>query len=67
MKNFKGEIIIKPKNSDPDTLLDIGLAIHEQLIGNEDYVLNNLGINIMEDSVVVWFDECEGEIPKIEF
>lgn len=67
MKNFNGEIIFKPKNADKHTLLDIGTIIHNQLRGNDDYVNNNIGIHIGDDSVMVWFDDCKGEIPSITF
>lgn len=67
MKNFKGEIIIKPKNPTEETLLEIGESIHQQLVGNMDYVECNIGVRVGEDSVLIWFDDCEGENPEIKF
>lgn len=67
MKNFKGEIVIRPKNPTAETLLDVGNSIHQQLVGNQDYIDSNIGVHVGEDSVLVWFDDCEGEIPEIKF
>lgn len=67
MKNFNGEIVIKPKNPTEETLMEIGEYIHQQLVGNMDYVNCNIGVHIGDDSVLVWIDECEGEIPEIKF
>lgn len=67
MKNFTGEIIIKPKNIDKHTIEEIGNAIHHQLVGNRDYIDSNIGISLQEDSVLIWFDDCEEEIPDIIF
>ena len=67
MKNFKGEIIIKPDNPTEESLLAIGNSIHQQLIGNQDYIYSNIGVYLGDDSVLVWFDDCEGEIPEIKF
>lgn len=67
MNNFKGEIIIKPKEVDKHTIEDIGTSIHQQLVGNKDYINNNIGISLETDHVLIWFDDCEGEIPDIVF
>lgn len=67
MKNFSGEIIIKPKCTDKHTLEKIGNSIHMQLVGNQDYRDSNIGINIDEDCVFIWIDKCNGEIPDIVF
>jgi hypothetical protein len=67
MKNFKGEIIIKPKNLDKHTIEEIGSSIHHQLVGNKDYMKSNIGISLETDEVLIWFDDCEGEIPDIVF
>ena len=67
MNNFKGEIIIKPKEIDKHTIEDIGTSIHQQLVGNKDYINNNIGISLETDHVLIWFDDCEGEIPDIVF
>ena len=67
MKNFKGEIFIKPVNPTEETLLEIGEHIHQQLVGNVDYVNCNIGVHVWDDSVQVWIDDCEGEIPEIKF
>lgn len=67
MKNFKGEIVIKPKYPTEETLLEIGEHIHQQLVGNADYVNCNIGVSIGKVAVLVWFDDCEGEIPEIKF
>lgn len=67
MKNFSGEIIIRPKNIDKHTLEEIGNSIHMQLVGNQDYIDNNIGINIDNNEVFIWIDKCNGEIPDIVF
>lgn len=67
MKNFKGEIIIRPKEVDKKTIEEIGNSIHQQLASNRDYIDSNIGINLGTDHVLIWFDDCEGEIPDIVF
>ena len=67
MKNFKGEISIRPKKIDKDTIEEIGTAIHQQLVGNQDYIDSNIGISLETDEVLIWFDDCKGEIPDIVF
>lgn len=67
MKNFKGEIIIRPKEVDKHTIEEIGNSIHQQLAGNRDYIDSNIGISLGTDHVLIWFDDCEGEIPDIVF
>lgn len=67
MENFKGEIIIKPREVDKHTIEDIGNSIHQQLVGNEDYINNNIGISLETDHVLIWIDDCKGEIPNIVF
>ena len=46
--------------------MKIGKSIHDQLKGNEDYINNNIILNIDEDSkvILVIFNECKNE-PKI--
>ena len=67
MKNFTGEIIIRPKNIDKHTIEAIGMNLHQQLVGNKDYINSNIGINLSEKEILVWFDNCEEEIPNIIF
>lgn len=67
MKNFKGEIIIRPKEVDKHTIEEIGISIHQQLVGNQDYIDNNIGIILETDKVLIWFDDCKEEIPDIIF
>lgn len=67
MKNFKGEIIIRPKEVDKHTIEEIGTVIHQQLVGNKDYIESNIGISLETDKVLIWFDDCEEEIPNIVF
>lgn len=67
MENFKGEIIIRPKEVGKHTIEEIGSNIHHQLVGNEDYINSNIGISLETDHVLIWFDECEGDIPDIVF
>lgn len=67
MKNFEGEIIIKPKTVDKHTIEEIGNSIHQQLVGNKDYINSNIGISLETDEVLIWFDKCEEEIPDIVF
>lgn len=67
MKNFKGEIIIRPKGIGKHTIEEIGTSIHQQLVGNQDYIDSNIGMNLGTDEVLIWFDDCKGEIPDIVF
>ena len=67
MKNFKGEIIIRPKEVDRHTIENIGNSIHQQLVGNQDYIDSNIGISLETDAILIWFDDCKGEIPDIVF
>ena len=67
MKNFKGEIIIRPREINKHTIEKIGDSIHQQLAGNQDYIDSNIGISLKSYGVLVWFDECKGEIPSIVF
>lgn len=67
MKNFNGEIIIRLKEIDKHTIEEIGTSIHKQLIGNQDYIDSNIGINLGANEVLIWFDDCKGEIPDIVF
>ena len=67
MKNFKGEIIIRPKEVDGHTIENIGNSIHQQLVGNQDYIDSNIGISLETDAILIWFDDCKGEIPDIVF
>lgn len=67
MKNFKGEIIIRPIEINKHTIEKIGDSIHQQLADNQDYIDSNIGISLKSDEVLVWFDECKGEIPSIVF
>lgn len=67
MKNFKGEIIIRPKEIYKHTIEEIGTSIHQQLVGNQDYIDSNIGISLETDKVLIWFDDCKEEIPDIIF
>lgn len=67
MKKFKGEIVIKPKEVHKGTIEEIGNSIHQQLVGNQDYIDSNIGISLETDEVLIWFDDCKGEIPDIVF
>ena len=62
--NLKLHVIIRTSNEEEQ--LRIGNSIHEQLVGNMDYVNSNIVLNIdKENEVNLWvFDECES-IPKI--
>lgn len=65
MKNFEGEIIIRPKEVHKHTIEEIGNSIHQQLVGNQDYIDSNIGVSLETDEVLIWFDNCKGEIPDI--
>lgn len=67
MKNFRGEIVIRPRQVDKHTIEEIGNSIHQQLVGNQDYIDSNIGISLETGQVVIWIDDCEGEIPDIVF
>ena len=63
-KNLKMHIIIKTVNEEEK--MRIGNSIHDQMVGNKDYIDNNIILNIDEvNEVNVYiFDECE-IIPNI--
>ena len=63
-KAFKKAIEIEC-SSNEDKMM-VGEAIHNQLVGNEDYINNNIILNIDEDCkvILVIFNECKNE-PKI--
>lgn len=65
MKNFRGEITIRPSEIDNDTIAKIGNSIHQQLAGNQDYIDSNIGISLTSNEVIIWFDDCKGDIPDI--
>ena len=67
VKNFKGDIIIIPKEVNKGMIKEIGNYIHQQLVGNQDYIDSNIGISLKPDAVLIWFDNCKGEIPDIIF
>ena len=67
VKNFNGEIVIRPRKADKHTIENIGNSIHQQLVGNQDYIDSNIGISLETDSVLIWFDNCKEEIPDIVF
>ncbi len=67
MKNFRGEITIRPSKIDNNTIVKIGNSIHQQLAGNQDYIDSNIGIGLTSDEVIIWFDDCKGDIPDIVF
>lgn len=63
-KLFKKYIEIECSSNEEK--VKIGELIHNQLKGNEDYINNNIILNIDEDSkvILVIFNECKEE-PKI--
>lgn len=67
MKNFKGEIVIKPIKNDDGTLAEIGNSIHQQLVGNQDYIHSNIVLCSESDCIRIFIDDCKGEVPNIVF
>lgn len=67
MKNFNGEIIIKPKNINKYTLEDIGNSIYMQLVNNQNYIDGGIRLNVNTDCVHILINECTGDIPDIVF
>lgn len=61
---IKMHIIIKVKNNEEK--MAIGTKIHEQLRGNEDYVNNNIILNVDDPNMVdiCIFEDCQ-HIPEI--
>lgn len=53
--------------SDADDRMVVGTAIHEQLRGKQDYIDNNIILNIDTDYAVELYvmNDCK-ELPKIE-
>ncbi len=66
MKGFKGTILIKPEEGSKVSVNDIAEHIHNQLIGNEDYINSAIGINMDNGEVFIWVDELGGEMPEIK-
>lgn len=64
MDNLKREITIKV--NDEKEQLRIGNSIHEQLVGNKDYIDSNIILNIDEENIIkiYIFNECES-VPNI--
>ena len=62
----KLKMAIRIEVPDNDRRYEIGNAIHEQLVGNQDYIDSNIVLNIEEPRTVKLyiFEECEN-IPKI--
>ena len=58
--------VITIECSDNNEKMAVGNLIHKQLRGNEDYINNNIILNIDTDNTVkLWiFKECK-EIPQI--
>lgn len=53
------------ETSDDKEQLKIANFIHEQLVGNKDYINNNIVLNIDTDAIRLYiFEECT-EIPTI--
>ena len=63
-KTFKKAIEIECSSNEEK--MKVGELIHNQLVGNEDYINNNIVLNIDEDCkvILVMFNECKNE-PKI--
>lgn len=61
----KYELTIKTLNNEEK--LKVGESIHEQLVGNQDYIDCNIILNIDTDNTVkLWiFEECKN-IPSIQ-
>lgn len=61
---IKMRIIIKVKNNEEK--MTIGTKIHEQLRGNEDYVNNNIILNVDDPNMIniYIFEDCQ-HIPEI--
>ena len=66
MEESKLKIQVKIFTSNDWEKRKIGNRIHEQLRGNEDYINNNIILNIDEENEInlYIFEECE-DIPKI--
>ena len=63
-KTFKKAIEIECSSNEEK--MRVGESIHNQLVGNEDYINNNIILNIDEDCkvILVIFNECINE-PEI--
>lgn len=67
MKGFKGEIFIKVAEDSKASTSEVAEKIHQQLVGNQDYIDSRIGINRMDNCVLVWFDDIKGEVPELKF
>ena len=63
-KQFKKAIEIECSSNEEK--MKVGELIHNQLKGNQDYIDNNIILNVDEDCkvIVIIFEECKEE-PKI--
>lgn len=66
MKGFKGTIVIKPEEGSKVSVSDIAEHIHNQLVGNEDYINSAIGINMDNEEVFIWIDKLGSEMPEIK-
>lgn len=64
MEDLKMHMVIKTVNDEEK--MRIGSSIHEQLVGNKDYIDSNIVLNIDDENEVnlYVFKECEN-IPEI--
>lgn len=60
-KTFKKAIEIECSSNEEK--MEVGKLIHNQLKGNQDYIDNNIILNIDEDCkvIVIIFNECKEE------
>ena len=68
MKGCKIMITVKITVDTKDEKERIGTRIHEQLIGNPDYIDSRIILNIDEDKDILLYiydDECTEKIPAI--
>lgn len=63
-KGLKQKIIIEV--ADEKEQMKVGTFIHEQLVGNKDYINNNIILNIETENIieVLIFEECT-DVPVI--
>lgn len=68
IKTTKFKRAIEIETQSKEECMRIGTLIHNQLVGNEDYINNNIILNCTEDDNfvrIIIFDECKN-VPEIK-
>lgn len=64
-QNLKMKITIEVDSEDKYGIERVGNSIHEQLVGNEDYINNGIVLCLDEDAVRVYIGKEVENVPDI--